>query len=170
MKQEEHPFVTYLERLHQDKDRAALAKLRRGLGKRMGSPEMYPYVVPFLPENERAREHHFLVASLFAMHPDPAPPGQSMGAVFRAIRRETESESIEKRFVNLLSADGEDVGKYLRQAISLARSKGVAINYHRLLYDLRFWDHPDRFVQLQWAKDYWGFEKQISSETGKGEN
>jgi CRISPR system Cascade subunit CasB len=136
----------------------------------MGSPEMYRYVVPFLPEKERTGEHYFLVASLFAMHPDAAPRGRTMGAVFRAIRGEPESESIEKRFVHLLSADAEDVGDYLRQGVSLARSKGVPVDYHRLLNDLRYWAHRDRFVQLQWARDYWGFEKKDSPETGKGDN
>ncbi len=159
MSQEEHPFISRLEKLRDDRNLAALAKLRRGLGKRMGSPEMYPYVVPFLPEQERERQHYFLVASLFAMHPDASPRGRSMGAVFRAIRGESESESVEKRFVHLLSADAEDMGNDLRQGVSLARSKGVAIDYHRLLYDLRYWEHRDRFVQLQWARDFWGFEK-----------
>ncbi len=170
MKSGENPFVAWLERLRDENDRAALAKLRRGLGKQMGTPEMYPFVVPFMPDNRRGREHYFLIASLFAAHPDPAPPERSMGSVFKAIKGQMESESIEKRFVQLLSADIEDVGKYLRHAVSLARSKGVAVNYHRLLSDLRYWEHRDRFVQLQWARDFWGFEKQEPSKRKKGEN
>ena len=156
MKSGENPFVARLERLRDEHDRAALAKLRRGLGKKMGTPGMYPFVVPFLPDDRRGREQYFLVASLFASHPDPAPFERSMGSVFKTILGQTESESIEKRFVHLLSADIDDVGKYLRHAISLARSKGVAVNYHRLLSDLRYWEHRDRFVQLQWARDFWG--------------
>lgn len=153
MKQEEHPFISRLEQLRESDDRGALAKLRRGVGKRMGSPEMYPYVVPFLPDSAQDRELYFLVASLFAMHPNAASRGKSMGKVFQEMK--DDSESIEKRFVNLLSADSEDIGGHLRHAVSLAKSKGVAVDYHRLLYDLRYWTHPDRFVQLQWAKDFW---------------
>ncbi len=169
MKYRDEPFVSALERLREKDDRAALAKLRRGLGKRMGTPEMYPYVVPFLSEDRRDQERLFLIASLFAMHPEAGPRGRSMGGVFRAIQQQGGSESIEKRFVSLLSTDSEDLGKSLRHAVSLAKSKGGAIDYHRLLNDLRYWDHRDRFVQLQWARDYWSYEKQDDPQEGKGE-
>jgi CRISPR system Cascade subunit CasB len=170
MKSENDPFVTFLERLREVDDRAALAKLRRGLGKRMGTPDMYPYVVPFLPDNRLGQERLFLIASLFAMHPEPAARGRNMGAVFRLIQGATGSESIQKRFVNILDSDMDYLGKRLQQAISLAKSKGVAVDYHRLLNDLRFWDHRDRFVQLQWAKDFWGYVKQSFAGTTEGEN
>ena len=167
MKLEESAFVKRLEGIRDDKDRAALAKLRRGLGKKMGTPEMYPYVVPFLPSTEWQHENYFLIASLFAFHPDPAPRGGTMGAVFRQVGEGSKSESLEKRFIHLMSADSEDVGESLRHAISLARSKRVAVNYHQLLFDLNFWSHPDRFVQLRWAKDFWGIE---SPKHEKGED
>lgn len=158
MKLEEFALVKHLEGLRDNKDRAALAKLRRGLGKKMGIPEMYPYVVPFLPANEGQYENYFLIASLFAFHPEPAERGVTMGAVFRRIAEGLESESLEKRFIHLMSADSEDVGESLRHAISLARSKKVAVDYHQLLFDLNFWAHSDRFIQLRWAKDFWGRE------------
>lgn len=169
MKVEVDPFVAMLERLRKNDDRAALAKLRRGLGKKMGTPEMFPYVVPFLPKSRQGEEHYFLVASLFALHSDPADRGRSMGAVFRGIMGESGSESIEKRFVQLLSADVEDIGGRLRHAVSLAKYKRVGICYHRLLGDLRRWNHRDRFVQLGWAKDFWGRTEMGVSETKKGE-
>src|ERR687886_2267464 len=52
-------------------DRAALAALRRGLGKAVGdAPEMYPYVVPALGDvDERQERPFYLIASLFALHP-----------------------------------------------------------------------------------------------------
>ena len=78
-----------------------------------------------------------------------------MGTVFRHLGEDLKSESLEKRFIHLMSADSEDVGESLRHAVSLARSKKVAVDYHQLLYDLNFWGHPDRFVQLRWAKDFW---------------
>lgn len=167
MKGDKQPLVSELERLRDRNDRAALARLRRGLGKPMGTPEMYPYVVPFLPENGAGREHYFLIASLFALHPDPGGEGRSMGAVFKSIMAAADSDSIEKRFVSLLSADGEDIGKHLRHAVSLARNKGIAVDYHRLLYDLRFWNHSERFVQLNWAKDFWSIQSTDASEKGE---
>ena len=164
----EHPFVASLERLRDEKNRAALARLRRGLGKRMGTPEMFPYVVPYLPDSGRGQERFFLMASLFALHPAESSRGVSIGTALKQMER---SESIEKRFTNLLAADPADIGGYLRHVVSLAKSQKIPIDYHRLFYDLLYWDHPDRFVQLAWARDFWGFEKNMDQKNDmKGEN
>lgn len=153
MNREEHPFVKHLERLRESGNRAALAKLRRGWGKRMGTSEMYPYVVPFLPENPFEHARYFLVASLFGLHPGSGN-GCSIGTAFRIMRKD--SDSIEKRFMALLNAAEADIGGHLRQAVSLSRSRKIALDYHRLLKDLACWGHPDRFIQLRWARDFWG--------------
>jgi CRISPR system Cascade subunit CasB len=127
----------------------------------MGTPDMYPYVVPYLPDSSWGHERYFLVASLFAVHPAESRRGISFGSVFRKIWEDSgKSDSIMKRFEALLSADSEDIGGYLRHAISLAKSRNVAIDYHQLFYDLGYWDHPDRFVQRAWAKDFWGYKMQ----------
>jgi CRISPR system Cascade subunit CasB len=163
--QKEHPFVSSLERLRDAKDRAALARLRRGLGKRIGTPAMFSYVVPYLPASESDKELYFLVASLFAMHPAASPRGVSLGAVFAKMWEENNrSDSIEKRFTNLLSADPADIGGHLRHAVSLAKSRDIPVDYHRLFYDMKYWDHPDRFVQLAWARDFWGAVKNLARE------
>lgn len=168
----ESPFVKSLEKLYHEKDRAALAKLRRGLGKKEGTPEMYRYVVPYLLQEPKQSviERYFLIASLFASHPEPAVRGISMGKVFRAMTEG--STSVEKRFENLLSVDVEDLSAYLRQAVSLAKSKKVRIDFHRLLEDLEKWHYSDRRVQRQWALDFWGYEKEQTENEpdSKGEN
>jgi len=156
MSRKTNRLVEYLERLRDKKDTAALAKLRRGLGKTKGTPEMYPYVVRFIEDEWKADERAFLVASLFALHPDPAPEDFSMGHVFSRIQRVQQTDSIEKRFVRLLEADIEDVGHHLRQAVTLAKSKQIAVDYHKLIRDLKYWDHDERFVQMAWARDFWG--------------
>lgn len=170
----EFPFVVYLEKLRERKDTAALARLRRGLGKKMGTAEMYPYVVPFFPVEAfpREQEHYFLVASLFALHPETSPKGVTFGKVLKRIWDESNrSESIEKRFINLLSTDADDIGGHLRHAVSLARSRRVPVDYHRLFYDIRYWNHPDRFVQLEWARDFWRKDRQETedNDNAKGE-
>lgn len=158
----ESAFIKSLEKLYHDKDRAALAKLRRGLGKKSGTPDMCRYVVPYIPA-ETTPYHlnrYFLVASLFALHPEPAARGTSMGKVFRAMMGT--SQSIEKRFENLLAVDAEDLAGHLRQAVSLAKSKNIRVDFHQLFYDIdsNNWNRQDRRVQLQWARDFWGYEKE----------
>jgi CRISPR system Cascade subunit CasB len=161
----EFPFVNYLEKLRDRKDRAALAKLRRGLGKKMGTPDMFPYVVPFLPsaatQSEQAR--YFLLASLFAFHSAKSIRGVTIGKAFKQMWNG--SESVEKRFTNLLSADPDDIGGHLRHAVSLAKSRNTPIDYHQLFYDLKYWSHPDRFIQLAWARDFWGANRKNDTET-----
>ncbi len=162
MAREQSSFVEHLEQFRDQHETAVLACLRRGLGKRMGTPAMYPLVVPFLPKSVEDQELYFLVASLFALHPAPAPRGRSLGAVLRMIatarttRAGTRRKSIENRFVHLLQADTEEVRGMLRQVVSLAKSEGVGIDYHRLLSDLHQWEHPTGFVQHGWASDFWG--------------
>ena len=52
-KNQSNPYITYL--LSLKENRGALAALRRGLGRPPGTaPEMYPYVVPWLPEDRKS--------------------------------------------------------------------------------------------------------------------
>lgn len=166
----ESPFVKSLEKLYHDRDRAALAILRRGLGKKEGTPEMCRYVARFLPEDAKQRviERYFLIASLFALHPEPAARGVSIGKVFRAMVEK--SPSVEKRFEYLLSVDTEDLGGHLRQAVSLAKSKGVHVDFHQLFDDLGKWDYSGRPVQFRWARDFWGYEKETTETNNETES
>ena len=60
-------FIARLESLAKREDRAALAALRRGLGKPPGTvAEMAPYVEPAF---DGAPDEAYIVASLFGLHP-----------------------------------------------------------------------------------------------------
>jgi CRISPR system Cascade subunit CasB len=154
----EEEFIKSLEKL--DKENTALAKLKRGLGKRFGDIEMYPYVVPFLPKESFKHPYYLLVASLFGMHSSHTPEkSHSMGKVYWQIKREyKDAESVEKRFVALLNAHHDELDYHLRQAVSMAKSKYISINYQSLLKDILDWHHlrdKRKSVQFRWAQDYW---------------
>jgi CRISPR system Cascade subunit CasB len=155
-------FVEYLEKLHSAEDRAALAALRRSLGKTPGeAAEAHRYVLHFHPAvwEEPA---YYLVAGLFALHPaswrreagDKRPT--NFGASFAWLRSNTDSDSIERRFVALLDCHENDLAEHLRHAVSLLRSKEIPVNWAQLLKDLRNWNHEDRFAQRSWARSFWG--------------
>jgi CRISPR system Cascade subunit CasB len=157
----ERPFVGYLESLTKPENRngrAALAALRRGLGRRPGeAPEVYPYLVPWTSRMRGWEEEVFyLVASLFASHPmswhgeGAGSFGASMGRV-----KDSEGDSTERRFVALLSSRREDLPEHLRHAISLCAAREVPVTWDRLLRDLRRWDEGRRSVQLNWAREFW---------------
>jgi CRISPR system Cascade subunit CasB len=155
--QEPNPFISYLETLRDN--RAALAHLRRGLGRPPGTvADMYRYVVPWLtadapPWREQA---YYLVAALFAYHPATGGRG-NLGDHFRRLRDpQGEDPAIERRFNALLAAHPDDLDTYLRQAVGFLRSSEIPVNWHQLLADVMAWGHPDKYVQWAWARSYWG--------------
>ena len=171
MKTIEHHFITYLETLAENEDRGALAALRRGLGQPPGTvPDLFRFVVPHLPEKAYpgswAERTHYLIASLFALHPESAPVG-NLGDHFAAFRDPDpdKNNALERRFTALLIAHPEDLHIYLRQAVSFLKSKeeGVKgkVNWHQLMWDVLQLDNPDQAprVQKRWANAFWRYQR-----------
>ena len=157
-------FVAYLEGLTED--RGKLAALRRGLGLPPGTcVAMYPIVAIRLPRNipKYEEERYYLIASLFGLHPSSSETG-NMGDHMRHACSENLVQAVERRFAKLLAANWEDLSNELRQTISYLKSKGIPVNWHQLIADLKNWSHPDRFVQRKWASAFWGY---ISTENPK---
>lgn len=154
----QHEFIIYLEGMQED--RAVMAALRRGLGQPSGAaPEMFRYVVPFIHETTGAwqEEVYYMIASLFGYHPESGGMG-NMGDHFGVLRRQNpDSPAIERRFTTLMAAHPEDLAFHLRQAVSLLKSKDVAINWHQLIQDALWWNHPESRVRVckRWANQFW---------------
>lgn len=146
-------------------NRAALAALRRGSGKRPGTViDMFPYVIPYCGHLPESRQNDFfLVASLFAIHHGTIPPTVSgpdrrltnLGVSFRILSSKMEGARIEQRFVTLLDASRDGLDEHLRHTISLLRAHNVGVDWLQLLRDLRWWSSPAHYVQRRWAKAYW---------------
>ena len=159
MKKTEHPFVSYLEKRRDD--RGALAALRRGLGQPPGTvPDMYRYVVPWLPDDAPwwKEDAYYLIAALFAYHPKEGGKG-TMGDHYAHARDPGGNDTaIERRFTALLAAHPDELGDYLRQAVSFLKSEDVPVNWHQLLPDVMRWSHPEMRVTVQqrWARGFWG--------------
>ncbi len=150
-------FVASLERLRDDADQAALAKLRRGLGKPPGlSADRDGWGLSRLPENisPAVEEACCLVASLFALHPEGGGR-KTLGAAFRRLQQESPGDGPERRLVALLDSDRQDLPGRFRHAVSLLKSKDIPLDWRQLLLDVLWWTHPDRLVQRRWARDFW---------------
>lgn len=163
----ERSFIDFLNGLVRREDRAALANLRRGLGKEPGTvPAVYPYIMPFIHEVDPPwLELRFqLIAPLFAWHQldwpresaSSAPAARNLGASFARLRRAVDSESIEQRFVALLNAHWDDLPHHLRHAVGLLKAHDLPIDWAQLLRDLDGWNWPSRSIQRAWARAYWG--------------
>ena len=165
-------LVRGLERLIERENRAALAALRRGLGKEPGgAPEMFPIIVPLLPAARLRRRDEacaYLIASLFGMHPrswkaeGSGRRSRNLGASLRQLRQRTESEGPQRRFVALLNSDADDLGHRLRDVIGLLRDAGLPVDWEQLTRDILAWERADREVQLRWARAFWGEEREPS--------
>ncbi len=160
-KQRLHPLITWLESLQED--RAALAALRRGLGRpRSMAPEMYRYMIPLVPPRLSwwDEQSYYLIAALYGLHPKSTLHG-NLGEHFAQAggqAGDAGAEAIERRFIALLDAHPEDMDFHLRQAVSFLKSKEeIPINWHQLLYDVMAWNHDERRAQVQrrWANGFW---------------
>lgn len=163
---ERHPLITRLLELDEADDLAAFARLRRGLRKQPGEvAELLQYVVPYVFDRDpRDEECFYAVASLFALH--RCQTGFAMGEVFRRLSAGKE-DSIRRRFEALLESHRDDLLRFhLPSAVRLAKSENVPIDYDQLLRDVRAWDRPRRFVQLRWAKQFWGRGSAPTQPTG----
>lgn len=160
----EERFINSLEDLIEKNDRAALAALRRGLGKQAGAAmEMHRYVVPHLygMQYQNDEKPYYIVAALVGLYPIVSWRSganrydTNLGASLALLKQES-GDSLERRFVALLNAHANELPEHLRQAISLLKSKDKPVDWLQLLNDTKRWDSEDNRVQRRWAKGFWG--------------
>ena len=96
--------------------------------------------------------------------------GAAMELPYRLKEISADSAGAENKLLQLLdiplkqnSYFAVKIGRILR----LVLSKGKNVSFTTLLKDLRLWDHPNRFVQLRWARIFYG---NSIEETTKPEN
>jgi CRISPR system Cascade subunit CasB len=110
------------------------------------------------------RSSLYLLAGLWAQKDDTADDDPvavpiALGALDRQKRDrfgegnfETLS-STERRFINLLDSDEDQIAYRLRQMISLLEDK--PLDWESLGKDIVYWNHPSRRVQKAWARQYY---------------
>jgi CRISPR system Cascade subunit CasB len=136
--------------------RAALAHLRRGLERpldyTLGRVGWLFRRVPDFALNDTV-----IAAGLFAWVKGDCGRAEkvSFGAAFGVGLNLDEKNQREKRFIDLLDTDAEELPYKLRQAITLIARDGVGLDWVLLIQHLRHWSHPDRWVQKEWARGFW---------------
>lgn len=145
-------FVQKLETL----DSVDLARLKRNAGRSLaearGVNMLIFYLLPFGLSHAQ-EETYFLVATLYPLA-DGSGNG-NLGASMRRAQNITNRKGIDRRMEALLDAEGAQLSFRLRQAIHFLRSNRVRVNWNQLLEDLLYWNHPERYVQQSWARDYY---------------
>lgn len=161
-------FVEHL--IRNRDDRALMASLRRGLAQ-PNSAEVSRIVQPWLAEDSARwlEDAYYTIAPLFALHHDDIADDGNMGSHFRALAESLRPaysdelpRSVERRFMQLLACGSNDLNDLLRQAISLLRSKDIAVNWQQLLKDVLAWKHSDDrrdIVRREWSRKFWRSNK-----------
>ena len=156
------PRITeFCERLEQ-LDAGERARLKRNAGRTLAeSHNVLGLFFRILPPNvpryhEDTEDTYFLVATLFPLA-ESGDEGSLGHALYRA-RDKKYAQGLDRRAEILLDADQEQLPFRLRQAVRFLDSKRVAVNWPRLLKDLLAWGHPNRYVQENWARDYFANE------------
>jgi CRISPR system Cascade subunit CasB len=145
-----------------DKDNGAKADFKRALS---GEPEhlrkVYPFVLPYIGNtSEWEQEQIWIpVACLSVYYPQAvreADKQRNFGYSCRGLATATNSDGADRRFRALLDLALTDIASPLTALVRQMKSKGTAIDYPKLLADLRQWEHPNQYIQDQWARAFWG--------------
>lgn len=141
-------------------DRGNRAELRR-----FWSPATLHYAYPVLGRlgifNQRnpgaiTRNPDAITAALYAVSPHHAPNGLRVGQACRKLAGDKGFESFEKHFRRLLaSEDLQEVGDQLHRIFKRLDRDSIALDYNRLLWNLRKWNKESGEIKTRWAMDFW---------------
>jgi len=142
-------------------DTGAKAAFKRALsGEHYHLRKVYPFTLPHLADiHERQQDLWIFVACLAIYHDqDSEPAPRNFAQSCLDLHNSTESKGPERRFRTLLDTDLADIQSpitALVRQIKSKKDKKTPVYYPQLIADLCFWDHPDQFIQDQWAKTFW---------------
>lgn len=150
-------FIEWLENLN-GKDTKVKAVLRCSLAFDPGTyVPAYPYVEPFVKGEESSfrRMMFYLVAGLWATHWRDGRIGAPMpiGKASAVQQAASGSTSTERRFINLLDADFDQLPHRIRQMVALLKEQNI--DFDALLKGLLSWNDDQKRTQNAWARDFY---------------
>ena len=172
--------------------KAALANLRRGVGKKPGElPELWGMFLKDAPDElcgsgigaeEPSREEWaiYIALTLFAVHQQGSEKSVncekvSLGEAAAALMDDGTDEARERilrRFAPVVTAEStEELAHYLRSLVQLFKSKGITLDYPQLAGDLYSFQFEDtkKAVQLKWGRGFYQYNKEEKNNEREGE-
>jgi CRISPR system Cascade subunit CasB len=133
------------------RDRGSAAELRR-----YWSPATRHYAFPVLGRIgvSYPRSADSFTAALYAMNPRHAAGGARLGQALKKFAGGEDSFDAHVR--RLLGCDDlDEVADQLQRLFVRLDGEGIALDYNRLLWDLRNWSKKSEEVKTRWGQDYW---------------
>jgi CRISPR system Cascade subunit CasB len=164
-------FINQLQKLN----RGELAQLRRNAGNNIAESRQctgifYRMLPPGIMTG-RDEELYFLVATLYGLNKYSFRG--DFGKTLKGVKAVSSSKNLDRRITILLDSQfdiidgfrigGGEMAYRLRQLVRLAEGHQIGVDWARLLYDLTKWNSPEKWIQKQWARSYFGekdFENQ----------
>jgi CRISPR system Cascade subunit CasB len=143
-------------------DKGAQADFKRAMS---GEPQhirkVYQFILPYVGKaSEWQQEQIWIpVACLSVYYPQTLREEEkqrNFGHSCHGLAIATNSDGADRRFRALLDLALTDIQSPLTALVRQMKSKGVSIDYPQLLADLKRWEHPNQYVQDQWARSFWG--------------
>jgi len=168
--------------------RAALAKLRRGIGKMPGSmPELWEATMAGFPEELSGRADNpsfgewaaHTALTLYALHQQGKDPkeqcmhrdGEALGlAVRRLVKSKQDEARIKRRFDAAATAESvEEFSHHLRGLVQLLKAEDIPLDYAALAGDLYLFQISGARdgVRLRWGRDFYRFRKDETVDAGQ---
>ncbi|MFV0635069.1 type I-E CRISPR-associated protein Cse2/CasB [Mitsuokella sp. WILCCON 0060] len=160
--------------------KAALARLRRGIGKNIGDmPELLGFVLPeeelssFSIQEAKIERALYTALTLYALHQQGCATCVSTNlteessvshrnsfghAVSRLLRITNNENGVVRRFNQVLTAkDLQELSIHARGLINLMKQQGVSLDYPSFAVDLYWFQQLDyrKDVILSWGKDFY---------------
>lgn len=141
------------------RDRGAAAELRR-----YWSPSTRHYAFPVLGRIgvSSPRSADAVTAALYSLNPRHAAGGLRPGQALQKFAGGEESFDAHVRRL-LASDDLDDVADQLQRLFVRLDGIGIALDYNRLLWDLRNWAKKSEDVKTRWGQDYWMSSKELEN-------
>ncbi|MDO4564490.1 MAG: type I-E CRISPR-associated protein Cse2/CasB [Clostridia bacterium] len=167
--------------------RAALANLRRGIGREPGSiPELWGLTLEGMPAElysqngvpTRGEWAVYIALTMFALHQQGkdlkrSPMNCKDISLGRAVRKLVEGDDekrVKRRFDKVVTADSpQELSHHLRGLVQLFKSKDIPLDYAQLSADLFLFqfESPRDTVRLRWAQDFYRY---VGDEQKEGQN
>lgn len=180
-----------IQRIYSSK--AALACLRRGIGKEIGTmPNLLGFVLPeqeiskYPKQEEQIERAIYTALILYAFHQQGIERRMSDGladedaavshrnsfgyAAGRLFRASESGAGVQRRFNQILTAnDLTELSVHARGIISLMKRHNITIDYPQFALDLYYFQQLDwhRKIVLAWGKDYYMEDKKKGKEESK---